>query len=1091
MSDATERLLVRIDATTEQLRRELKRADQAVAASNSQVERAVSAMGRQWSRADKWVQRHSTQLKLVGVAAAAGFGVALKSIVDYSDNYKQLRGQLGLVTSSQAELNQVWQRSLSLSNATGASLDSTVNLYARLARSTQELGLSQDQLFTITKAVNQSFVVSGASAQEADSAILQLSQGLAAGALRGEELNSVMENSPRLARALADGLGVGIGQLRQMGADGELTAERVTTALQRMAGEIDSEFAAMPMTVARATNEIRNNLADAFGKADTEPLIKSVEELGKTLSDPAVIDGLTELAAAIVDVGAAAATAASHLPNFYKWITGNGESLVDLQERLHYANEELALLEKNVGGAATPRARELKAEIERLTKAIEEEEKRLNAAMRARREKTKADEKAADTTQDVAVATEQYSSALQDAKEAHQEAQGEMEKGHQILDKMTAQTEDYIQELQFELDLVGKTEREQFILNKVRQAGVNVTTEQAQRIREAAAALYDESQAAQAATKETKDLVDASADAAKEMERAWADSRELLSDFFFEMARDGKNAFDTLVDGFKAMIAKMVAEAAANQILLGIGGIAGGMGFSGLASAATAAGGGGGGILSGISSAGGVVPWLSGGFSNITGTINNTLGGTVFGQNSSLFTNQGLQMAVPGDGGAALGPQFSWANAGWSLAGGFTGSYLGRQAFGGNTTGTGATVGGIAGTMIPGIGPFLGSAIGSFVGEGLETVLGNILGFGGESHNRVRTEITNGVIGDPSKRGNGRHKEQMEAIEGLTPVLDAIIASIGGTNFSGRVSVSAKNGFELNGDEFRTKDSEEFIRRMFQEFVDGAEHLDDRMRDLLLSFQGTIEQTVEFAAAIRALDEMSGINSVTQAMQDFTAEQPTMAEAIIRQTGEIQTLMANFDGSASAATELANALATNKAAAYEFAIAIQQMGAQLDMIATDQAASIRESVMTPEELRALRMAERDTLFASLETLTDPQEIEAATRRILELNRLVFNSLDEAARLTQAEDYATFAETTNDLAQGLLENALDGLQASQEDMNARISSMLDDTAERQREAAEISLSASENMVAAVDQFSRYVSNLTRNGIPVTLSASELV
>ena len=116
---------------------------------------------------------------LQGLIAALGIGKLVSETIEAANGYASLQGQLKLVTGSQQELNAVYDRSLALANATGQTTEATVNLYARLARSTEELNLSQDQLFDITEAINQSFIVSGASAQEASSAILQLSQGMA------------------------------------------------------------------------------------------------------------------------------------------------------------------------------------------------------------------------------------------------------------------------------------------------------------------------------------------------------------------------------------------------------------------------------------------------------------------------------------------------------------------------------------------------------------------------------------------------------------------------------------------------------------------------------------------------------------------------------------------------------------------------------------------------------------------------------------------------------------------------------------------------------------------------------------------------
>src|SRR5690606_17759855 len=100
----------------------------------------------------------------------------------------------------------------------------------------------------------------GSSASEANSSVRQFSQAMASGVLRGDEFNSIMENSPRLARALADGLNVPVGALRKMAEEGELTSDRVVAAIESQSEVIEREFQKVPLTVSRATQKVRNAL---------------------------------------------------------------------------------------------------------------------------------------------------------------------------------------------------------------------------------------------------------------------------------------------------------------------------------------------------------------------------------------------------------------------------------------------------------------------------------------------------------------------------------------------------------------------------------------------------------------------------------------------------------------------------------------------------------------------------------------------------------------------------------------------------------------------------------------------------------------
>ncbi|MEN6585846.1 MAG: tape measure protein, partial [Sulfuricella sp.] len=201
----------------------------------------------------------------VGVAVAA---LASSEIIRAADAYKNLNARLQLVSRTAAEFARAQSEVLNIAQRSGVALQQTGDLYASLARSTQALGVSQDELLGVTESINQALIISGTSAESAQAALVQLGQGFAAGALRGEELNSVLEQAPRLAQAIADGLGVPIGQLRDLGAAGELTAEKVFGALQGSSARLKAEFDSIPLTVERATTQAANSLSVLIGALD-------------------------------------------------------------------------------------------------------------------------------------------------------------------------------------------------------------------------------------------------------------------------------------------------------------------------------------------------------------------------------------------------------------------------------------------------------------------------------------------------------------------------------------------------------------------------------------------------------------------------------------------------------------------------------------------------------------------------------------------------------------------------------------------------------------------------------------------------------
>ena len=200
--------------------------------------------------------------------AAVGIAATVKEFVGLADASTNMNSRLKLVTGSAEELASVQERLFSIAQNARVSFTDLVGTYAQVARSTKDLGVSQQSLLTVIDTISKSVTISGGSAQSAQAALVQLSQGFASGALRGEELNSVMEQTPRLAQAIADGLGVSIGKLREMGKEGELTAEKVLGALEKSAASVQDEFSKMAVTVEQATTNAGNSLLKFVGALD-------------------------------------------------------------------------------------------------------------------------------------------------------------------------------------------------------------------------------------------------------------------------------------------------------------------------------------------------------------------------------------------------------------------------------------------------------------------------------------------------------------------------------------------------------------------------------------------------------------------------------------------------------------------------------------------------------------------------------------------------------------------------------------------------------------------------------------------------------
>ena len=158
--------------------------------------------------------------KLSLAAAAVSAALAAGKVLQYAEAWQKVNNQLKLVTDSTNDLLSTQDSLVSLAQETRAGLSGTVTLYAKLDRATKELNVSESDLLTTVKAINQAFIISGATAVEAENAIIQLAQGLQSGSLSGDEFNSVAEQAPRLLEALSAELGKNTKELKDLGSQG-------------------------------------------------------------------------------------------------------------------------------------------------------------------------------------------------------------------------------------------------------------------------------------------------------------------------------------------------------------------------------------------------------------------------------------------------------------------------------------------------------------------------------------------------------------------------------------------------------------------------------------------------------------------------------------------------------------------------------------------------------------------------------------------------------------------------------------------------------------------------------------------------------
>jgi hypothetical protein len=912
-----------------------------------------------------------------------------------------------------------------------------------------------------------------------------------------------------------------------------------TIILKELESQFGGSAAAARDTLGGALEALKNSFGELFelDSAESGKITASINDLNRSISDPQFKAGIDNLVAGLLSVVSASAQALGGLTSlgeklgqfaasYRDGVDSTAEGVARLRQEIAVAKQDLERFEQRGGNKDTFAYKSLVDDVERLTaslllsevaigqqktsakeasvalngyvneladgalsanqfaaagvKATGTQEKfslvvnksttATKAGTKATQESTVAGLKSEATLKKEAAATEKLAKEKAAVQDRIKRVNAEFERGHDILDGLTRGTREHIDALKFETSQLGLSERQQFINNELRKEGTAITRAERAELIAVAGAHYD-------AAKAAGDLAQASQDAAQASEQAWSDARATLSNFFFEMAADGEGAFDTLVEGFRAMVVKMAAEAAANTIILGVS-----TAFPGLGSfvgGATAPG-------TGATSGGSTL--LSGGISGLAGGL--TSGGQALYESiGNLSSNAGFT----GFGDKAYTKGLN--TTGWTMAadigGGLAGGFLGSKVFG-ETSGIGASLGGIAGSIAIPI-PGLGAAIGSFIGSGLEKAADKLFGQKNDGNNAAGANfnLLTGAI-DPKTWGNSFDQKNVDAATQLATVLKDFSDALGGSDLQSSITVGNKDGIRYGGQSFGT-DTEAFFEEAFRDVIEASTKLDDRLKPLLLRMDGTAEeigtlaatllaldeqadglsertlalianytgaadQTARYAAAIASIDQQAGINTVTKAIEEFTAVTPSAQAAYATHTASLREQIRNFDGSALAAENLAQSLLENKAAAYDFAMAIQSIGKAIGDMASEQAQSIRESVLSAEQLRKKRTEERDALRKELSTLGDPQLVQETSKRILELNKQIFDSLSEDRQKVEAETFASIAETTSTVAKGILQQNLDGLKIMQDDVQARLAQMLDRAAQGQRAAANTQQSA---------------------------------
>ena len=245
-------------------------------------DRASSAVSRASGQVDNFNRKQQqAQKEAKGVANAWGSvkkyidsalaAISVQKIIDLADTMTTTRARIDLMNDGLQTTDELQSMIMASANRSRAAYQTTADAVSKMGIMAKDAFGNNAELIRFTELINKQFTIAGTSAAGVDAAMLQLTQAMSSGVLRGEELNSIFEQAPTIIQTIADYLGVPIGQIRAMAAEGQITSTIVKNAMLSSADEINAKFNAMPMTFAQVWTLAKNIALEAFG-----PVIQAI-----------------------------------------------------------------------------------------------------------------------------------------------------------------------------------------------------------------------------------------------------------------------------------------------------------------------------------------------------------------------------------------------------------------------------------------------------------------------------------------------------------------------------------------------------------------------------------------------------------------------------------------------------------------------------------------------------------------------------------------------------------------------------------------------------------------------------------------------
>jgi len=248
-----------------------------VRSNSTQARRDLNNLEKSIGSIDRNVKGLTNAFKSLAVGIGAAFAATsvTRGINRTTDSLTSMENRVALVTGRTKELNTTLDKLYNISRRTGQPVDLAAETFNRFGLALQGAGKSSEDILKAVESVNKSIAISGGSVESARAALTQLGQGLASGTLRGEELNSVLEQAPRLAQAIADSMGKPRGALRKLAEQGELTTSVVFDALLSQSEKLNHEFSTLEITSAQAMTTLKDQVGRVTGEISKQLNITS------------------------------------------------------------------------------------------------------------------------------------------------------------------------------------------------------------------------------------------------------------------------------------------------------------------------------------------------------------------------------------------------------------------------------------------------------------------------------------------------------------------------------------------------------------------------------------------------------------------------------------------------------------------------------------------------------------------------------------------------------------------------------------------------------------------------------------------------